>query len=161
MEENKNLSPFQTIIKDIVNAGNRLENIGNQCVFLPLGITSSSFQILVFLNLHKSLTPSEIKKYTGGKLSNISQRISVLEKKELVKRRYPSRQSDKRQVFIEMTPKGKELYKKASAQIRKAHTKVEEFFTVQDLDKFVDYFTKFHEVIDYYEAQTEELMMED
>ena len=77
---------YYSIIEPIILTASQLEDFSNKYLFGPLGLTISSMKILLILNRKGKLTAKEIVKNVGGKKSNISQRLYLLEKKGYIKK---------------------------------------------------------------------------
>lgn len=142
-----------TIAEAIVITGVRLKTIANRFVFSPMGITGAKFRILRMLCHGGKKRPSDIMKFAGGTKSNVSQRLNSLEKDDLIRRLPPKKGEDRRNVMIEVTPKGKALIDKLVDKFKKSTEALKEKFTPKEIETHFEFIKKLNMVIDEHEKE--------
>jgi DNA-binding MarR family transcriptional regulator len=140
-----------TIAEAIVITGVRLKTIANRFVFSPMDITGAKFRILRMLCCDGQKRPSDIMKFAGGTKSNISQRLNGLEKDDLIVRLPPKRGEDRRNVMIEITPKGKAVIHKLVGKFSKSTEALKKQFTPKEIETHFAFIEKLNKVIDDHE----------
>jgi MarR family transcriptional regulator, organic hydroperoxide resistance regulator len=142
-----------TIAEAIVITGVRLKTIANRFVFSPMGITGAKFRILRLLCCDGQKRPSDIMKFAGGTKSNVSQRLNALEKDDLIRRLPPKKGDDRRNVMIEVTPKGKALIEKLIGKFSKSTEALKDKFTPKEIETHFAFIEKLNKVIDDHEKK--------
>lgn len=138
--------PYESLLPAL-----RVEALVQKYALDPLDISIIAVQILFVTVTKGRCTQSEIQEYVQTSASNISQRISWLEKEGLIKRRRSRK--DRRKIFISPTPKGKmKLVKaiKASTQVKSTLLKG---FTEREIEIFADLHKRFLENVESAEAE--------
>ncbi len=146
-----------TIAESIVITGVRLKTIANRFVFSPMGITGAQFRILRMLSSDGTKRPSDIMKFAGGTKSNVSQRLNALEKDDLIVRLAPKKGDDRRNVMIEVTPKGKKLIEKLVGRFHKSTEALKNHFTSQEIEAQFAFLDKLNHTIDENEKELAKL----
>ncbi len=95
------------LVIQLILLAHRLEDTAERCFFAPHGLSMSTGRILMCLYRSDPQTPTEILNELGGKKSNITQRIALLEKMKLVARQTPKPNSDRRHIRFGLTALGK------------------------------------------------------
>ncbi|MFH0776165.1 MAG: MarR family transcriptional regulator [Patescibacteria group bacterium] len=139
----------------IVVTSIRLKTIANRFVFAPSGTTGAQFRILRMLANEGPQRPSDIMKYAGGTKSNVSQRINALEDEGLVLRLPTQKGSDRRNVLVEITPKGKTLVAKLLGKFTKSSKALEGKFSTQEIQAQTDFLQKMNRIMDENEKTIE------
>lgn len=145
-------------LHSIMCLAHRIETIGNKYLFSPIGLSSSSAQILGMLSFHKSLTPTQILEMSNSTKSNISQRLSFLEKEGWIERDYGSNTKDKRKVDVVLTKQGQEKIKEIKKLMDKAKLSITKKFTRQELEQHIAFVSKMHKVLDSEEKELAKLL---
>jgi DNA-binding MarR family transcriptional regulator len=143
----------QSPIEPIVCLARRFEAIGNKYVFQPMGLSSTSVQILKLLNARGELTASDLIKITSATKSNISQRLSFLEKEHYIEKTTSSDITDKRKILIKLTSIGKEKITELEKRIKKAQISFEKQFTDEELNQHKAFFKKLANILDKGESE--------
>ncbi|MFH1546714.1 MAG: MarR family transcriptional regulator, partial [Patescibacteria group bacterium] len=133
--------------------GVRLKTIANRFVFSSAGISGAKFRILRMLCSEGKKRPSEIIKFAGGTKSNVSQRLSSLEKNKLVRKIFPKKGEDRRSIFIEITPKGEALVQKLIGRFQKSATALKNCFTASEIESQLAFLKKLNRMIDEREKE--------
>ncbi|EKE18857.1 MAG: hypothetical protein ACD_9C00212G0003 [uncultured bacterium] len=144
-------------VEPIICLAHRFESIANKYVFGPMGLSGASMKILKLLKLHGSLTSSNLVEMTNATKSNISQRLSFLEKEKYIIKTYASDNQDKRKVIIELTESGKEMISDLEKRFKKAHISFEKKFTKQEIANHKAFFKKLNSILDNGESELEKL----
>ena len=142
-----------TIAESIVVTGVRLKTIANRFVFSPMGITGAKFRILRLLCCEGKKRPSDIMKFAGGTKSNVSQRLNSLEKEGFIVRMPPKKGEDRRNVLIEVTPKGKALIEKLVDKFKKSTAALKDEFTDAEIQAQFKFLEKLNKKIDEREKE--------
>lgn len=141
------ISNDQSPIEPIICLARRFEAIGNKYVLKPMGLSSTSMQILRLLNSKGELTASDLIKITGGAKSNISQRLSFLEKERYIVKITPNNSADRRKTLLKITKAGKEKIMELEKRIKKAQISFEKQFTDEELAHHKAFFEKLTNVL--------------
>ncbi|EKD58375.1 MAG: hypothetical protein ACD_56C00141G0005 [uncultured bacterium] len=144
-------------LHSIVCLAHRVEGMANKYIFLPMGLSSTSVKILGMLSHHAFLTPSQIIEMSSSTKSNISQRLSFLEKEGLIARDYASDRRDKRKVKVTLTSKGKEKMKEIQKVMHKAKLSVEKEFSEKEMTAHKAFIKKLNGVLDNSESKLTKL----
>ena len=144
-----------TVAEAIVITGVRLKTIANRFVFSPMGITGAKFRILRLVGSEGRKRPSDIMKFAGGTKSNVSQRLNALENEGLIMRLPPQKGEDRRNVLIEITPKGSKVIEDLAEKFSKATEALEAKFTKEEIAAQFAFIEKFSNIIDDHEEELE------
>ncbi len=137
-----------SIAEYIVVTGVRLKTIANRFLFAPMGTTNAKFRILRMLSDGKPKRPSDIIKFAGGTKSNVSQRLNSLEDDGLILRLPPQKGSDRRNVLIQITPKGDKAIKKLITCLIKATKELEKHFAGKEIADVFAFLDKTNRILD-------------
>jgi len=118
-----------------------LEFMANKMVLEPLGLTMSGYKIMHILDEHGSVAISRVITCLGSTKSNVSQRLSFLEKNGFVKRSSGDG-DDKRTVLVVLTEKGKKKLKEARLVLEKKSLKFDELFSEKELKSVSGFLNK-------------------
>lgn len=138
---------YYSIIEPILFTACRLETIANRYLFGPKKMTVSTVKILRLLEKRGSLNSKDILEKIGGTKSNISQRLAFLEKKGYIKTRR-NVSTDKRKLFVKLTPLGKEKFEELKKHLRKVKLELESNFSKEEIQKHFDFFNKLNKFVD-------------
>ncbi len=105
----------------------RLESIAESNIMKPMGLSASSFRILVALQNLGPQTPSELIETLGSSKSNLTQRLSWLEKKSLVSLKR-NKKGDRRKVSVKLTIAGKKKLATTAKLIKEKNLEIEKYF---------------------------------
>ncbi|KKQ50906.1 MAG: hypothetical protein US70_C0029G0004 [Parcubacteria group bacterium GW2011_GWD2_38_11] len=144
-------------VEPIICLTHRFEAIANKYVFQPMGLSSISMKILKLLKLNESMTASELIEITGATKSNMSQRLSFLEKEKYIIRTYASDKKDKRKITIELTLAGKEMIADLEKRFKKAQISFEKKFTAKEIAQHKAFFKKLNSILDSGESELEKI----
>lgn len=148
MDKKIKLNPvIEYVTSPIVFTAARMEALANRYFFEPLGLTSSTVRILILLRFHGAMNSSEILKKIGGTKSNISQRIRILDKKNLIMR-LGNRNNDKRIVKLSITKKGIDVLDKILDDFKKHSLCLKKNFSPQEINNFINLFKKLNNILD-------------
>ncbi len=153
MEINDSSSP----VEPIVCMTHRFESIVNKYVFQPMNLSSISVKILKLLHENASMTASALVEITGATKSNMSQRLSFLEKEGFLTRTYASDNKDKRKILINLTSLGKEKITDLEKRFKKAKISFEKKFTEKELAQHKAFFRKLSDILDNEESELEKI----
>lgn len=140
---NKNIDSFTDFF---VMTAMRLEALSEIYLLKPLGLTAASFKILSFIKNNDQCSPMDIICYLGGTKSNITQRLSFLEKNNLVSL---SRQKtgDKRKVIISLTTQGLDKLKVVREVFHDKSIHIENFFSQEELNEHLNFMLKLSDIL--------------
>jgi len=144
-------------VEPILCLARRIETIANKYVFQPMGFSAISMQILKLLKNNGPLTASDLIKMTNATKSNMSQRLSFLEKEKLISRACDSFCCDKRKITIKLTPAGKEKITNLEKRFKKAQISLEKKFSEKELDQHKAFFKKLNSLLDNGENELEKI----
>lgn len=122
-----------------------------------MGLSSTSVKILGMLSHHKSLTPSQIIEMNNSTKSNISQRLSFLEKEGLITRDYATDKKDKRKVKVLLTDLGEKKLKEMHKVMTKAKISVEKKLSKGEIAQHEAFMQKLNDIMDSSESELEKL----
>jgi len=105
--------------------------------------TPSQFYILWNLSIEEAIPMSELSRQSSCVNSNITSIITRMEERGLVKRIQDKK--DRRVVRVELTEKGKELYKRAVPDHYNFLAKMLECYTEDELEKLNDLLNKLYD----------------
>lgn len=151
------MKKIKTLTEPIINTASRLEAISNQFIFEPMGTSSSSMKILCALEKYGPLSVQRITDLSGGMKSNVSQRISNLEKKGHVKRNPAKNPADRRQVIIGITKKGLGKLALIDKRLKKANLHLIKNFSKKEQKLFFEFFERINKIIDREENNLKEI----
>lgn len=126
----------------------RLESIANRFVFSKIGMKSTSFKILKLLYKNGKMTPTQLLKYTGGTKSNISQRLSALERAKLITRHDDDQQKDRRVIYIKLSQEGSTKIEAIIDRFREPLAELEKHFTSAEIAAYRSFFQKLNHILD-------------
>ncbi|NTV41400.1 MAG: ArsR family transcriptional regulator [Candidatus Moranbacteria bacterium] len=135
-------------VEPIICLAHRFEAIANKYVFQPMGFSAISMQILKLLKNNGPLTASELIKMTNATKSNMSQRLSFLEKEKLVFKACDCHCRDKRKITVKLTPAGKEKIDNLEKRFKKAQISFEKKFTAKEIDAHKAFIKKLNLILD-------------
>ncbi len=144
-------------LHSIVCLAHRIEAMANKYIFIPMGLSSTSVKILGMLSHHKSLTPSQIIELSNSTKSNISQRLSFLEKEGLITRDYATDKKDKRKVKVLLTDQGQKKLKEMRKVMTKAKISVEKKLSKNEITQHEAFMQKLNDIMDNSESELEKL----
>ncbi len=153
MKINDSSSP----VEPIVCLAHRFESIVNKYVFQPMNLSAISVKILKLLQENSSMTASALIEMTGATKSNMSQRLSFLEKEGYLTKTYASDSKDKRKISIRLTPAGKEKIADLEKRFKKAKISFEKKFTEKELAQHKAFFKKLSAILDSEESELEKI----
>jgi DNA-binding MarR family transcriptional regulator len=139
--------------EDFIFIGEKIESMANKYVFGPMHMTLSSMRILGYINGKKITTAKELILLTGKSKSNITQRLNILEKNNLITRAKKNAHKDKRETFIKITPQGKSKVKQAFKKIEQFHISKEQFFTKKEIESHIKFMKKLSFFLDKEESK--------
>ncbi|MER6561574.1 MarR family transcriptional regulator [Streptomyces sp. NPDC001027] len=99
------------MVTDLTRLEARLTKDFEKHVHRPLGLTWAGFRILNALWVYGPLGQQDIGRFSGSTRASISSALSTLESRGLVSRERV--ESDRRQLFVELTEDGRETLRKA------------------------------------------------
>jgi DNA-binding MarR family transcriptional regulator len=99
------------MVTDLTRLEARLTKDFEKHVHRPLGLTWAGFRILNALWVYGPLGQQDISRFSGSTRASISSALSTLESRGLVSRERV--ESDRRQLFVELTEEGRETLRKA------------------------------------------------
>jgi DNA-binding MarR family transcriptional regulator len=126
----------------------RLQKIAQQNILDKIGLSSVSVKILFIIDSAPITSSSDILHVIGGTRSNISQRLSFLEKKGYVARNQKPSKTDKRVINLSLTPLGEKKLLSIKQWITKANICIEKYFTPEELAAHRAFFIKLNTVLD-------------
>jgi len=137
-----------SIVEPIILAATRMEAIANRYIFEPMGLTVASAKVLKMLARSPQgvLTPTELVHATGGTKSNISQRITFLEKKGLLQRTAGTG-FDRRQVAVQLTRAGKAKVIEIKKRAEQPSANLAKCFTAKEIAAQLAFFQKLDQVL--------------
>lgn len=144
-------------VEPIICITHRLEAIANKYVFQPMGLSHMSMNILKSLAINGPLTSSELIKITSATKSNMSQRLSFLEKEDYVARTHEKNSPDKRKVMIKLTASGKKRLTDLEKRLQKAQISFEKKFTKNEIAQHKAFFKKLTTILDNGEHELEKI----
>ncbi|MDD5464329.1 MAG: transcriptional regulator [Candidatus Moranbacteria bacterium] len=153
MEINDPTSP----VEPIICLTHRFESIVNKYFFQPMNLSAISVKILKLLQENDSMTASALIEITGATKSNMSQRLSFLEKEGYLTRTYASDSKDKRKIFIRLMPDGKKKIADLEKRFKKAKISFEKKFTEKELAQNKAFFKKMSAILDSEESELEKI----
>lgn len=139
---------MDNISDPIIRMSMRLQKITQQNILDKIGLSSVSVKILFIIDSTPIISSSDILHVIGGTRSNISQRLSFLEKKGYIARDQKPSETDKRVIHIFLTPLGKKKVLSIKQWITKANICIEKYFTPEELAAHRDFFIKLNTVLD-------------
>jgi DNA-binding MarR family transcriptional regulator len=135
-------------VEPIICLAHRFESIANKYIFQPMGLSSISMQIMQLLKKNGSLTSSDLIKITNTTKSNMSQRLSFLEKEKYITRNYASDSTDKRKILIKLTTTGQKRITEVEKRIKLAQISFEKRFNQKELAQHKAFFKKVTTILD-------------
>ncbi|MFA5993686.1 MAG: winged helix-turn-helix transcriptional regulator [Parcubacteria group bacterium] len=144
-------------VEPIICLAHRLEAIANKYVFQPMGFSSVSMKILKALQLHSSLSPSDLITITSSTKSNISQRLNFLEKEGYLKRNSASVSSDQRKINIQLTRLGEKKLLEIEKRFNKARISFAQKLTAKEIEQHRLFIQKINTILDSEENELEKL----
>jgi len=131
----------------------RLEMIADRLLFKPLGLTAASFRILAVVDKCGALTPTSLMGYLGGTKSNMTQRLSFLNRAGLIKTsRVPS--GDQRKILVSLTPAGRSKVKETLVSFDQYNSQIEKFFSKLEIKNFINFVMKLNRGLDACEKES-------
>jgi len=131
----------------------KMEQIADQYIYKPLGLSKSTFDILHILSTKKSATATELLSFVGGTRSNISQRIDWLEKNNWVTRKLPTGNTDRRKIVIQLTPFAAKKMSKFESIVEESRVELEKNISDQEIKIFRKVIKKIHSKLDEFPAK--------
>ncbi len=100
----------------------RLDAYAQGVLLAPVGVTYAEFLVLMAVRESDSTTHQDISRLIGASKSLVSQRVKSLEEKRMVRQVVNSK--NRREHFIELTPRGNETLDRAYASLLSASEEV-------------------------------------
>ena len=144
MKKNNFVSPVDSILC----LAHRFEAIANKYVFQPMGFSAISMHILKLLKKAGPLTASDLIKSTGATKSNMSQRLSFLEKEKYITRACCDPCQDKRKITIRLTPAGKAKVNDLEKRFQKAQISFKKKLTAKEIAQHQAFVKKLNYILD-------------
>lgn len=132
----------------IILLSRRLEALADKHVYRPMGLSETSIKMLGLLKNKGLLTPSDFMETIGATKSNISQRLSFLEKRNYVSKVYARDHNDKRKVFVKLTSAGKKKVVGLEARVKLAKTVFENKFSKKEISDYEAFIKKLNTILD-------------
>lgn len=139
--------------EDFIFIGEKIESMANKYIFKPMGLSLAAMRILSYLENKKITTAKELITLTGKTKSNIAQRLSLLEKNNLIVRKKFPQSKDKRETYLKITALGRKKLKEASGKIEKFHLAKEKFFTQKEIQEHIKFMQKLSIFLDKEDAK--------
>jgi DNA-binding MarR family transcriptional regulator len=149
--------PYASPIEPIICLAKKFEAIGVKYIFKPMGLSPMNMKILQILQANTSLTSSQLISITRATKSNMSQRLSFLEKEGFISRNYAGDDTDKRKVLIQITKKGIRKITDIEKRIQKAQISFEKKFTQKEIEQHKNFFQKLNKIIDEGECELDKI----
>lgn len=111
----------------------KFEVIINKYIFHSMRLSFMSVKIMGYLSHVKAATPTDIMNSVGGTKSNISQRLSYLEKRGYVTRKSDRFSDDKRKVSIKITKSGEDAFLKVTKSLDKMRQSLRTHFSEKEI----------------------------
>lgn len=134
--------------EDFIFIGEKIQSMANKYVFQPMGLTLSAMRILSYLENKEVTTAKELIILTGKSKSNITQRLSILERNKFITKGKAPKGKDQREVFLKITPLGKRRIKEALKKVEKFHLAKENFFTQKEIQDHIKFMEKLSVFLD-------------
>lgn len=147
------MSKTKPITSQIVCTAKRMEELANRHIFNPLKISSVSIKLLHLLKEHGAMTSTDLINLSGNTKSNLSQRLTSLEKSLYIKKIRQTKSSDKRKILLKITTAGDKKLKEVFDKLNKAHVVLESHFTKTELSQNAKFFKKINSLIDLKENE--------
>jgi DNA-binding MarR family transcriptional regulator len=138
----------------LVFSAMRLENLADQFMFKPIGMTTASIRILMLLVSTGSQSPSDLMNSLGSTKSNLTQRLNWLSKNKLVVLK-KGISKDKRKVLVVITNLGKNKVKEVQLLIKKNNLQIENYFTKKESQEFLRLLKKLNFSLDQCESNSQ------
>lgn len=103
----------------------------------PLDLSLITIRILVIISGQKQIYQNEILQFVPTTAANLSQRLVQMEKNKWIKRILESNKADRRKVYIQITPAGRKLAKKAIKRILIIKTMLSQGISQKEMDQFM------------------------
>ncbi len=146
---------YYSIIEPVIFTASRLEAISNRYLFGPMEMTIASVKILRLLEKRAKLSPKEILEIIGGTKSNVSQRLDLLEKRGYVAKDQEKTATDKRKIFVKITPVGKKKLQELYKHLKKVKLEFESNFSKEEIGQHFIFFEKLNRLIEIKEQEFE------
>lgn len=145
-------------VEPIIRLAHRFESIVDKYVFQPMKLSPIGLKILTLLKENSGkMTVSELIEKTETTKSNMSQRLSFLEKEAYICRKKTGKNTDKRTVLIALTASGKKRLADLEQRLEKAHISFEKKLTRKELAEHNAFFKKLECILDNGERELEEI----
>ena len=144
----------QSIFKQIVLTGTRLEAFANKRLFGPMGLSSATLKILYALSQHSSLAQSQLIQEVGCTKSNLTQRLNLLEKHGFIQRDHRVSDKDRRKVGVRLTDTGRQKLLDTVKAIHEKGSVLEKHFSETEKTSCHDFMKKVNQILDLYESNT-------
>jgi DNA-binding MarR family transcriptional regulator len=122
-----------------------------------MGFSAISMQILQILNQKSPITSGELISMTSSTKSNLSQRLSFLEKEGYIEKILPNDKTDKRKILIQISPSGEKKINDIEKRICKAQISFEKKFSDKELSQHKDFMLKIQKILDEGESELEKI----
>lgn len=135
-------------IEPIISTAHRFETIAKKYIFQPTGFSPTSMKILSLLERNGEIIANDLVKMIETTKSNMSQRISFLEKEGYIKKAPMQNEKDKRKILLLLTKKGKCKICTLKKRINKAEISFEKKFSQEELNQHKAFFEKINRILD-------------
>lgn len=135
-------------LEPILCTAQRLEAIAKKYIFQPTGLSETGMLILRLLKENKTMIVSDLLEKVGTTKSNMSQRLSVLEKEGYITKVRKTKQQDRRRMCVTLTKVGEQKIDDLEKRIRKARISLEKKFSQEELDQHKVFFEKLNHILD-------------
>lgn len=118
----------------------RLEAYAERNIFKGFDFTASNFRIMAMIDRLGPAFPSEIVRLLGFSKSNLTQRLSFMEKAGLVQKE--KKGDDGRKIMVSLTKEGKKQYLQALKIAKKKNKELGLLFSDKELNSYFDFMQK-------------------
>jgi DNA-binding MarR family transcriptional regulator len=134
--------PADDMISPILHAATRIERLSDRLIFEPLDLSFTAFKILKYLAITGPSSPGTMLECLGGTKSNLSQRLGMLQRKDLVKRLPSKIGSDRRFAAFALTTAGKRKLRTVEMRAEKEGLRLSGYFSKSEIAAHAAFFHK-------------------
>jgi len=135
-------------IEPIICTAHRFEAIAKKYIFQPTGFSPTSMHILQVLKENGPMIASDLIEVIQTSKSNMSQRITFLEKECHITRTPMQEGEDRRKIIIALTSSGKKKITELEKRIKEAEISFEKKFSTEELRNHKAFFEKMGRILD-------------
>ncbi len=141
-----NILEDKSLLRRLAMTAARMEVHAHKFIFEPFNLTMIGAKIMFIIKKYGPLKPTDFLRFVGGTISNLTQRINLLERNGYITR--SASDDDGRSVILKLTPKGDQLLNTLITTADKHISEFEKQLTPEEIKVFQNILDKLNGMLD-------------